>query len=326
MTKPGGRILVTLSTFCEDDAAPRRRLEASGFTFVENTSGRRMTPEEVLAHGTDWIGLIAGVEPYTAETLAKLPRLKCISRVGVGVDSIDLAAARARGIVVRNTPDAPILAVAEMAIAHILDVLKLTTYHTALMRQRRWAKKTGSMLGGKGVGLVGVGRIGRCVAERLASFGVTLLGTDPVPDAKWAARTGLRYCGLEELLKTSDIVSVHALRPAGQGPLIGAAEIARMKPGAILINTARGHLVDAAALEAALRRGALAGAGLDVFPEEPYAGPLCELENVVLTPHIATLTKETRVQMETEAVENLLEELSQAAPRPSHSNRRGTRS
>jgi len=309
MTRPGGRILVTLSTFCEHDQEPRRLLRESGRPFVENTTARRITPEEVLAAGTDWVGLVAGVEPYTAETLACLPDLRCISRVGVGTDSIDLTSAHERGIAVRNTPDATVPAVAEMTVAQMLDLLKWLSYHTALMRQKRWAKKTGAMLAGKTVGLVGVGRIGRAVAERLVGFGIALLGSDPSPDKGWAAGVGMRYCALEELLATSDVVSVHASRPAGEGPLIGAREIARMKPNAILVNTARGHLVDAAALEAALRSGALAGAGLDVYPEEPYAGPLGELDNVVLTPHVATLTRETRAQMETEAVRNLLEEL-----------------
>jgi D-3-phosphoglycerate dehydrogenase len=309
MTKSAGRILVTLSTFCEDEPAPRQLLVRSGFAFVENTSGRRMTPEEILAAGTDWIGLVAGVEPYKAETLAQMPALRCISRVGIGLDAIDLMAAKARGIVVRNTPDAPVAAVAEMTVAQMLDLLKRLTWHAALMRQKKWSKKTGSMLEGRTVGLIGTGRIGRAVAARLVPFGVKLLGADPAPDAVWAATVGLEYCGLAELLTSADVVSLHASRPAADGPVLGAAEIARMKPGAILINTARGHLVDAAALEAALRSGALAGAGLDVFPEEPYAGGLCELDNVVLTPHIATLTSETRRRMEMEAVENLLEEL-----------------
>jgi len=304
-----GRILVTLSSFCEDDAAPRRLLEASGLPFAENTSGRRMAPEEILAAGRDWIGLVAGVEPYTAATLAQLPHLACISRVGVGTDSIDRRYAEAHGIAVRNTPDAPVPAVAEMAVALMLDVLKLLTYHTALMRARQWKKRTGSMLAGRTVGLVGVGRIGRAVAERLVAFGVTLLGADPAPDAAWAGRVGLRYVGLADLLASVDVVSLHASRPAAEGPLLGPAEIGRMKRGAVLINTARGHLVDASALEAALRSGALAGAGLDVYPEEPYAGGLCDLDTVVLTPHVATLTRETRVRMETEAVQNLLEEL-----------------
>ncbi|MBE3070632.1 MAG: hypothetical protein IMZ66_10405, partial [Planctomycetes bacterium] len=142
MAKPSGRILVALSTFCEDDAAPRRLLASCGIPFAENTTGRRMTPAEILAAGADWCGLVAGVEPYTAETLGRLPHLKCISRVGVGIDAIDVVWARSHGIAVRNTPDAPTPAVAEMAVALILDLLKLLTYHTALMRQKKWAKKT----------------------------------------------------------------------------------------------------------------------------------------------------------------------------------------
>ncbi|MBN2583292.1 MAG: phosphoglycerate dehydrogenase [Planctomycetes bacterium] len=304
-----GRILVTLSTFCEEDDTPRRLLRDSGFEFVENPSGKRITPEQLLAMGTDWSGLVAGVEPYRPETLSLLPQLKCISRVGVGIDSIDLDYCRTRGIVVRNTPDAPTAAVAEMTLALLLDVLKRLSYHDGLMKQHKWSRRTGLMLAGKTVGIVGTGRIGRRTAELLAGLGVTLRGCDVNEDAAWAKTIGLTYCSLGELLSSCDIVCLHAAREAGSPPLVDAAAIGRMKRGAILVNTARGHVVDYEALTAALADGRLGGAGLDVYPKEPYDGPLCDMDNVVLTPHISTLTRETRIEMETLAIENLLEEL-----------------
>ena len=196
-----------------------------------------------------------------------------------------------------------------MTLAQILDLLKLVSYHDRLMKQKQWSRKTGSMLQGKTVGIVGTGRIGRRVAELLSGLGVTLLGTDINEDQRWAETVGLRYCNLDETLGQSDIVCLHAARPPETPPLIDAAAMAKMKAGAILINTARGHVVDYAALAGALRSGHLGGAGLDVYPQEPYAGELCELDNVVLTPHISTLTRETRIEMESGAVRNLLEEL-----------------
>ncbi len=304
-----GRILVTLSTFCEADDTPRRLLQESDFEFVENPTGKRITPQQLLALGTDWIGLVAGVEPYRPETLEQLAQLKCISRVGVGTDSIDQDYCRGHGIAVRKTPDAPTAAVAEMTLAQILDLLKLVSYHDRLMKQKQWSRKTGLMLQGKTVGIVGTGRIGRRVAELLSGFGVRLLGTDVDQDAPWAKAVGLRYCNLDETLSQSDIVCLHAARPPGSPPLIDATAIVKMKAGAILINTARGHMVDYSALAEALASGRLGGAGLDVYPEEPYGGELCELDNVVLTPHISTLTRETRIQMESGAVRNLLVEL-----------------
>lgn len=309
MAAKDGRILVTLSTFCEADDAPRRLLQESGFAFVENPTGKRITPQQLLDLGADWTGLVAGVEPYQPETLGQLPRLKCISRVGVGIDSIDLDYCRAHGIAVRNTPDAPTAAVAEMTLAQILDLLKLVSHHDRLMKQKQWSRKTGRMLQGKTVGIVGTGRIGRRVAELLSGLGVKLRGTDLNEDRAWAESVGLRYGPLDETLGQSDIVCLHAARPPGSPPLIDAAALAKMKSGAILINTARGQVVDYEALAEALAGGRLGGAGLDVYPQEPYAGQLCELDNVVLTPHISTLTRQTRIDMETGAVRNLLEEL-----------------
>lgn len=300
------RILITLSSFCEFDETPRQLLRDSGLPFVENPSGKRMTPEEILAAGTDWTGLVAGVEPYQKPMLEQLSQLTCISRVGVGVDSIDLSEARARNITICNTPAPPVCAVAEMAMALLLCTLRRIGQLDGWMKNNTWKKATGSLLQGKTVGLIGTGRIGKAMAERLLPFGVKLVGYDVAPDEAWAKQAGLAYLPLNEVVTVSDIISVHAAPGAGEPAILGSAEIAKMKPGACLLNTARGHSVDADALAEALQNGHLSGAGLDVYPEEPYEGPLQDLENVTLTPHVATLTRETRVQMEMQAVENLL--------------------
>jgi D-3-phosphoglycerate dehydrogenase len=298
-------IYVTLSTFAEYDAAPRDRLAASGVRFAINPTGKRITPGELVAAGRDASVLIAGVERYDAATIEQLPALRCISRCGAGVDAIDLAAARARGIAVVNTPDVPTQAVAELTLAMMLGLVRQLPRQSDLVHRREWTRLDAHLLSGRTVGLIGFGRIGRRVAALLAPFDTRIRVTDPHGD-RVTVPSGVEHVDLDELLRTSDIVSIHAAA-AGAGTLaLGARELALMKPGALLINVARGTMVDEQALVAALRDGRLGGAALDVYASEPYAGPLCDFPNVILTPHSATLTVETRVAMELECVDKAI--------------------
>jgi D-3-phosphoglycerate dehydrogenase len=300
------KILVTLSTFAEYDAAPLHLIEASGVPFSVHKSGKRITTAELVDQGRDATVVIAGVEPYDARTIEQLPALRCISRCGAGVDAVDLAAARARGVTVLNTPDVPTEAVAELAVTMLLAIARNLSRQTGLMRRREWGRIEAHLLQGRRVGLIGLGRIGRRVVELLAPFRPVMLAADPLADRAWAEAHGVMLVSLDELLATSDLVSIHAARRSEAPLRIGAAEIARMKNGAGLVNLARGGMVDEDALHDALASGHLAGAGLDVYGEEPYRGRLCDLDTALLTPHNATLTVETRVAMETEAVDKAL--------------------
>lgn len=299
-------ILVTLSTFSEYSNEPLRLLQESGCTFRINPYGRRMDPSEVLEMGRTSRGLVAGVEKYSAEVLAQMPNLCCISRCGVGIDNIDLAEAEQRGIIVLNTPDEPIVAVAELTLAMILSLLRQLPKVDFLTHERKWQRVTGNLLGGKTVGIIGLGRIGRRVAELLQAFGAAVIGVDPHPDNEWMRAHGVELLALPTLLARADIVSIHA-STSNEYPLRFDAEVlAKMKPGAYLINTSRGDMVDDIALYEALDSGQLSGAALDVFPEEPYRGPLCDSDRVILSPHQATLTFETRVAMEIKAIKNVV--------------------
>lgn len=303
-------IFVTLSTFAEYAQMPMERLKQSGYPYRINDSGKRMSPAEVIEQAGDVTGLIAGVEPYSEDTLARLPKLKCISRVGVGTDSIDHEACREREIGILNTPDEPAIAVAELTLGGILSLLRRLNTLTALTRARQWKRVPGNLLHGKCVGIVGLGRIGKRVTALLKPFGVQIVAYDPVRNVQWAADNGVAYITLDELLRGSDIVCLHA--SGGDGAfIIGRPELAVMKQGSLLINMARGSMVDDGALAEALKSGQIGGAALDVYPEEPYKGPLCDCEQVVLTPHEATLTIETRVAMEDHAVENLVDYLNE---------------
>lgn len=306
------KILVALSTFAEFGNEPLRLLDQSGLDYSSNHLGRRLVREEIIKMGKDCDGIIAGVEPYDDYVLDSLPKLRCISRCGVGIDNISLEKAKEKGVVIRNTPDVVILPVVELTVAMIFDLLRRLSYHTTLLKSRVWKKQAGNLLAGKKAGIIGLGRIGKKVAETLTSLGAEVYGSDLAPDRDWAKSTGVQVISTNQLLKECNIVSIHVSILDDSKFILGEKEIGMMRQDSFLVNVSRGELVDERALYEALKSNHLAGAALDVFPKEPYDGPLCELENVVLTPHVATLTRESRVQMETEAVRNLLDELKQS--------------
>lgn len=279
-------------------------LKKSGYPYSVNTAGRRLDPKELVEMGQGSAAVIAGLESYDAGVLEHWPQLRCISRCGVGVDNIDLAVAQKRGVKVFTTPDVVVQPVAELTLAMVLDLLRKVTFHTELMRQKKWERRTGAQLAGAKVGIVGLGRIGRQVAVLLRKLDAEVCGYDLVPDQAWAKQNNVRLLAFYDLLKECDIVTLHISVTPEYPFCLGAQEMAHMKQGAMLVNVSRGSLVDEAALADALGKGHLAAAALDVYQTEPYAGPLCGLPNVVLTPHVATFTKEARGHMEMQAVEN----------------------
>lgn len=309
MTDNDVDILVTLSTFSADSEYPLHLLKESGFTFRTNDSGRRMEPGEVVEMGRNCRGLVSGVEKYTAETLAQFPNLQCISRCGVGMDNIDLVEAERRKVVVLNTPDEPVIAVAELTLAMMLGLLRQLPRVDLLTRSRKWQRVTCNLLAGKTVGIIGLGRIGKRVAELVQAFGAIVVGAEPYPDPIWVSKHDVELMDLQKLLVRADVVSIHVSPSSDRRFCLGTEEFTLMKQGAWLINMARGDMVDEIALKDALDSGRLSGAGLDVYTREPYHGPLCDNDRVILSPHQATLTVESRVAMETRAVGNAVQYL-----------------
>ena len=305
-----GNIYVALSTFAEFGTAPIDLLNSSGIPYQMHTSGKRITKGELFTNGSDAEVIIAGVEPYDEEVFAALPKLKCISRCGVGVDAIDLASAKKRNITILNTPDIPTVAVAELAMSFYFSLCRNLRAQANSMGNKHWVRLEAHLLNGKTIGIIGFGRIGRKIAEYCKPFGVNLLVCDPFVDVATIAQYGAKQVDKETLLKGSDIVSIHASKSAGNSLLIAKNDYGLMKKGSMLVNLSRGGMIDEESLIEALQSKHLAGAGLDVFAEEPYHGPLCEMENVILTPHSATQTIETRVAMEVECVDKALRFLS----------------
>jgi len=303
-------VAVSTSSFGRYDASPLEMLREAGFEVRLNPHGRRLTPEESCQFHRSVIGLIAGTEQLNREVLAA-SELRMISRCGVGMDGVDLDAAAEMGITVTRTADSHVDAVAELALAGILDVLRRLSAADRDARAGRWHKPMGRLLRDKTVGIVGLGAVGRRLVELLAPFSVTVLAVDPREDASFAATHSVTYGSLDAVVQRADILSLHLDYTPAVHHLMNTDRIQAMKPGGILVNAARGGLVDEEALAAALESGHLSGAFLDTFEREPYDGPLTSLDNVVLTPHIGSYAVEGRVAMETDAARNLIRGLAE---------------
>lgn len=272
---------------------------------MRNETGKRLSEAELIAQRPEHcVGIIAGLEPLTAEVFAHYPDLRVVSRLGTGTDTVDLDAARRSGITLLTTPDATTNAVAELAVGLMLASLRGIASADRDLRSGTWKPHLGGLIRGRTVGIVGFGRIGRRVANLVGAFGASVAFFDPQHDG--SDPRGVE--SLELLASQSDVLTLHApLTPETQH-LVDAALIARMKPGALLVNAARGELVDESALVTALREGRVSAA-LDCYSREPYTGPLRECDNVVLTAHMGSLTAETRSEMEHTAANQLVAEL-----------------
>ena len=272
-------------------------LRNAGVEVKLNPFAARLTEEQVIdLLGTNTIGLIAGLEPLTKNVLQAAKSLKVIARVGTGLDSVDLVAAKELEIAVLNTPDAPTKAVAELTIAHILGLLRHVSQADRQVRAGVWKGLMGSLLETKTVGIVGFGRIGKRVATLIAAFGASVI----ISDAQ-VKSSDFENVGLDELCARSDIVSLHLPYSQATHHIIDEKRMNLMKKGSFIVNISRGGLVDEAMLLVALKSGHLAGAALDCFEQEPYEGELRNLESVQITAHMGSYARETRDLMEQEA-------------------------
>lgn len=271
----------------------------SSQTDVEVDYAPGLAGEELHRHMADCDALIVrSATAVNAELLSGARRLQVIGRAGIGVDNIEVPAATERGIAVLNTPDANATTTAELTIAHLLSLCRHLPQADASVRRGEWKRSayTGTELAGKTLGIIGYGTIGRLVASRCQALRMEVVVHDPFVTEAVLGEHGVTGLDLEELLQAADFVTLHCpLNPHTRG-LINAERIALMKPGARLVNCARGGLVDEEALREALVGGRLAGAALDVYAQEPpAASPLLELPNVVLTPHLGASTHEAQI-------------------------------
>ena len=311
VSPPPYRVLVASRSFGKNSPGVVDRLREAGCELIPNPSDRAPSEEVLLGLVGDVDAIVSGTEPLSERVLEAAPRLRVIAKHGVGYENIDVEAARARGIVVALAAGAIDDAVADLALALLLALARGLVDGAAAVREGRWPRVVGVELRDRTLGIVGLGAIGKAVARRALAFGMRVVAFDVRQDAAFAAAHAVEYLPLDELLRRADAVTLHAPSLPSTRHLINAERLALMKPSAFLINTARGDLVDEAALAAALREGRLAGAGLDVFAQEPpdRENPLLALPTVVPMPHSAGQTEAGLRRMGDMTAENLLRAL-----------------
>jgi D-3-phosphoglycerate dehydrogenase len=298
------KILITTSSFDLKNFPLAKDLFTAGYDVVLNPYKRRLNELELISlMDNDVVGLIAGVEPITEAVFGHARELRVVSRCGVGLDNVDLAAARAAGVRVCNTPDAPVVPVAELTVALMLNLLRHVTQTDRQIRQGNWSPAMGSLLSGKTVGIAGLGRIGSKVAELLHAFDAKILAFDP---NLVKSRPYITQVTFDQLLCESDLITLHMPLTPETRHIISKSEFSRIKNTALVFNLSRGGLIEEGDLFEAITSGQIAGAGLDVFESEPYDGPLATLENVLLTAHMGSYAVESRRNQERESAENLV--------------------
>lgn len=299
------KALITTVPFATQNTLPLEMLQNAGISYEINPLGRRLTDAELseLIPGVDI--LIAGTEQISARVFDRADNLKLISRVGIGLDGVDLNRARSDGVQVCYTPDAPAPAVAELTIGLMLSLLRGIHLSNTELHKREWNRHFGRRIPDVTIGIIGVGRIGGRVIRRLGSFGSPrMLINDVRRDQHITDALKLEWVDKETIFRESDVVSLHVPLTTETRGLVGVRELQMMKPDALLINAARGGVVDEDALYHALSNGKIGGAAIDVFEQEPYSGALCELKNCILTAHMGSMSTDCRVKMEIDATED----------------------
>ena len=284
-----------------------------GIDLIVPEVNERLEAHELIKFAGLFDGTVCGDDRYTAEVLAACaPRLKVISKWGTGIDSIDQAVAATLGINVRNTPDAFVDAVADSVMSYFLAFARQTPWLDKAVKSGQWRKLPGRSLSECTLGVIGVGRIGKAVLRRAQAFSLRLLGNDIVSmPADFLAEVSVKMTSLDDVFAQSDFLSLNCdLNPTSRH-IIDAQALARMKPGAVLVNTARGPLIDEPALVAALQASKLAGAGLDVFEHEPLPAnsPLRKMDNVLLAPHNSNASPSAWERVHWNTIRNLLDGL-----------------
>ena len=309
-------VLITTVPFADKNRLPIELLESAAVAYRINPLGRRLTEQELA----DMVGnaevLIAGTEPITAQVMDHAPRLKLISRVGIGLDSVDLVAAEKRGIRVAYTPDAPAPAVAELAFGLMLSLLRSVQVANLQLHKGVWQRHMGRRLAEVTVGIIGTGRVGARVLRRIPNFGTPrVLVNDLKPDLKLVPELKLEWVDKDEIYRQADLISLHVPLTAHTRNMIRRPQLLLMKPDALLINTSRGGIVNEQDLAEVLRSGHLGGAAIDVYEHEPYSGELAAIERCLLTAHMGSMSVDCRTRMEIEATEEAVRFLSGEALR-----------
>ena len=298
------KVLITTVPFAEKNKEPIELLEAAGIEYLINPIGRKLKEPELVELISNYEVIIAGTEAITERVLNSGSRLKLISRVGVGLDSVDLLAAERAGIAVSYTPDAPAPAVAELTLSLMLSLMRSTHMANAQIHRGTWSRYFGRRMCDVTVGIIGVGRIGSQVLRLVSKLGFKqVLFNDVDTNVNIEAGDNVKFVDREELYRQADLISLHLPLNAQTKNMITRQQLYQMKPDAMIINTSRGGIINEGDLSEVLSEGHLGGAAIDVFEQEPYCGPLANIERCLLTAHMGSMSVDCRARMEIEATQ-----------------------
>ncbi len=305
------KVLITTVPFGNKNRFPLELLEQENIEYLINPLSRKLTENELAEMASDCDIIIAGTEPISEYVMSKAAKLKLISRVGIGLDSVDLLAAQKRGIQVTYTPDAPSPAVAELTIGLIISLMRSVHLSNIEMHNGEWHRYFGKRIAESTIGIIGLGRIGVRVLNRLSAFGTPrLLVNDIMPNKELNHKFKLEWVDKETIYKESDLISLHVPLSRLTKNMIALKELEMMKPEANLINLSRGGIINEDDLYKVMKNGHLSGAAIDVFEKEPYNGPLIEINRCILTAHMGSMSYDCRALMEIQATEDVVRFLS----------------
>jgi D-3-phosphoglycerate dehydrogenase len=299
------KLFVSTLPFGSISRAPLDLLDNAKIDYSINPLGHRLNESELIDLLEETEVLIAGTEPITENVIQNAKKLRFISRVGIGLDNIDLNCAKRNGILISYTPDAPSPAIAELTLGMILSLLRSIHLSNQALHEGQWQKYTGRRISELTIGIIGFGRIGSQVAKCLGGFGPPrILVNDQVHlEREKSLNGGMEWASQDRILREADVITIHVPLNSETRDMIRTEQLLKMKKNAIIINTSRGGVINEKDLAQVLKNGHLAGAALDVFENEPYSGELTTLANCLLTSHIGSLTEDCRIRMELEATE-----------------------
>ena len=301
------KVLITTVPFAEKNKLPLELLDSKSIEYTINPLGRKLTEEELAEYITNFDALIAGTEPITDYVLSNAKHLKLISRVGIGLDSVDLNSARNKKILVSYTPDAPAPAVAELTIGLMISLLRSINVSNLQMHNGKWHRFFGRRISEINIGVIGAGRIGSRVLRRTQAFGTpTLLVNDLMPDHELDKTMRINWSTKNEIFVNSDLITLHLPLTKLTKNLITKEELLLMKKDSLIINTSRGGIINENDLFEVMKNGHIGGAAVDVFEKEPYDGPLVDIDRCLLTAHMGSMSDDCRTRMEIEATEDII--------------------
>ena len=301
------KVLISTVPFGHSNNLPIELLGLSGVDYLINPLNKKFTEDELINYVKDVDLIIAGTEPITEKVLNHAPKLKLISRVGIGLDSIDLMATKKRGIKVTYTPDAPAPAVAELTIGLILNLLRSVNVSNSQMHNGTWNRIFGRRLAEITLGVIGVGRIGSRVLRRTKPFGTPrILVNDIKPEDKLNTDLKLEWVSKDTIYREADVICLHLPLTKDTFDLVKKEQLLSMKKDSIIINVSRGGIINEEDLYEVMKSGHLSGAAIDVFEEEPYYGKLSEIERCILTAHMGSMSIDCRSKMEIEATKEVI--------------------